>query len=77
MNIEYDGFTSAPRTSAMSRPYQKIFKQFYEQGDIYKSSYEGRYCAECESFWTPAAQGGQPLPGLRPPHRDGARGELR
>ena len=32
---------------------QKIFRKFYEQGDIYKSPYEGQYCAECEAFWTP------------------------
>ncbi len=32
---------------------QKIFKQFYDQGDIYKSEYEGLYCTPCESFWTP------------------------
>lgn len=31
---------------------QKIFKQLYEQGDIYKSEYEGHYCTPCESFWT-------------------------
>ncbi len=31
---------------------QKIFKKFYEQGDIYKGSYEGMYCTPCESFWT-------------------------
>lgn len=31
---------------------QKIFKKLYEQGDIYKSEYEGLYCAPCESFWT-------------------------
>ena len=31
---------------------QKIFKRFYEQGDIYKGSYEGMYCTPCESFWT-------------------------
>ena len=30
----------------------KIFRKFYEQGDIYKSSYEGLYCTPCESFWT-------------------------
>ncbi|NLF28262.1 MAG: methionine--tRNA ligase, partial [Clostridiales bacterium] len=33
---------------------QNIFRKFYEQGDIYKSAYEGQYCAECESFWTPS-----------------------
>lgn len=31
---------------------QKIFTRLYEQGDIYKSSYEGLYCTPCESFWT-------------------------
>ncbi|PYG89200.1 methionyl-tRNA synthetase [Ruminiclostridium sufflavum DSM 19573] len=31
---------------------QKIFKRLYEQGDIYKGSYEGWYCTPCESFWT-------------------------
>ncbi len=30
----------------------KIFKKFYDQGDIYKSYYEGMYCTPCESFWT-------------------------
>ncbi len=30
----------------------KIFNKLYEQGDIYKSSYEGWYCTPCESFWT-------------------------
>ena len=31
---------------------QKIFTKLYEQGDIYKGSYEGNYCTPCESFWT-------------------------
>lgn len=31
---------------------QKIFKKLYEQGDIYKGSYEGWYCVPCESFYT-------------------------
>ncbi|HPL52704.1 MAG TPA: methionine--tRNA ligase [Bacillota bacterium] len=30
---------------------QKIFKKLYDQGDIYKSEYEGWYCTPCESFW--------------------------
>ena len=34
------------------RTMQKIFKKFYEQGDIYKGEYEGWYCTPCESFWT-------------------------
>ncbi len=33
---------------------QKIFKKLYDQGDIYKSEYEGLYCTPCESFWTSA-----------------------
>ena len=31
---------------------QKIFTKLYEQGDIYKGEYEGKYCTPCESFWT-------------------------
>ncbi|MBR6788591.1 MAG: methionine--tRNA ligase [Clostridia bacterium] len=31
---------------------QKIFKILYEKGDIYKSTYKGKYCKPCESFWT-------------------------
>ena len=31
---------------------QRIFKKLYEQDDIYKSIYEGKYCTPCESFWT-------------------------
>ena len=51
MNIEYDDFirTTQPRHMKI---VQKIFKQFYDQGDIYKSEYEGQYCTDCESFWT-------------------------
>ena len=53
MNIEYDDFirtTDERHTSVV----QKIFRKFYEQGDIYKSEYEGMYCTPCESFWTPS-----------------------
>ncbi len=51
MDIEYDDFirTTEPRHEKV---VQKIFKQFYDQGDIYKSEYEGLYCTPCESFWT-------------------------
>ena len=31
---------------------EKIFQKLYDQGDIYLSSYEGKYCTPCESFWT-------------------------
>ena len=52
MDIEYDDFirTSEERHIKI---VQKIFRQFYEQGDIYKAEYEGMYCTPCESFWTP------------------------
>ena len=33
---------------------QNIFNRLYEQGDIYKASYEGWYCTPCEAFWTEA-----------------------
>ncbi len=52
MNIEYDDFirTSEERHVKI---VQKIFRKFYDQGDIYKAEYEGMYCTPCESFWTP------------------------
>ncbi|MGI6200912.1 MAG: methionine--tRNA ligase [Christensenellales bacterium] len=51
MNISNDDFirTTEPRHTAV---VQQIFKRLYDQGDIYKSSYEGLYCTPCESFWT-------------------------
>ena len=51
MNTSYDKFirTTDPEHELQ---VQKIFKKLYEQGDIYKSSYEGLYCTPCESFWT-------------------------
>ena len=52
MNIEYDDFIRTTDERHV-KIVQKIFRQFYDQGDIYKSEYEGQYCAECEAFWTP------------------------
>lgn len=51
MDISYDDFirTTQDRHKVI---IQKIFTKLYEQGDIYKGSYEGRYCTPCESFWT-------------------------
>ncbi len=51
MNIEYDDFIRTT-DERHEKIVQKIFRQFYEQGDIYKASYEGQYCTPCESFWT-------------------------
>ena len=52
MNIEYDDFIRTT-DERHEKIVQKIFRQFYNQGDIYKSAYEGQYCAQCEAFWTP------------------------
>ena len=51
MNTSYDKFIRTT-DDYHEKQVQKIFKKFYEQGDIYKSSYEGLYCTPCESFWT-------------------------
>lgn len=53
MEIEYDDFIRTTDERHV-KAVQKIFKQFYDQGDIYKSEYEGQYCADCEAFWTPS-----------------------
>ena len=52
MNIEYDDFIRTTQDRHI-KVVQKIFRKFYEQGDIYKAEYEGMYCTPCESFWTP------------------------
>ena len=51
VNSSYDRFI---RTTDKDHEkcVKKIFKKLYDQGDIYKSSYEGLYCTPCESFWT-------------------------
>ena len=51
MNTSYDYFVRTT-DDYHEKQVQKIFKKLYEQGDIYKSSYEGLYCTPCESFWT-------------------------
>ncbi|MDU1054641.1 methionine--tRNA ligase [Clostridium baratii] len=51
MDISYDKFIRTTDDYHVEA-VQKIFKKLYDQGDIYKSSYEGLYCTPCESFWT-------------------------
>ena len=51
VNVGYDRFIRTTDEDHI-RTVQKIFKKFYEQGDIYKGEYEGWYCTPCESFWT-------------------------
>jgi len=49
MNLSYNHFIRTTDEYHV-KEVQKIFKKFYDQGDIYKGSYEGLYCDECESF---------------------------
>ena len=51
LNISYDKFIRTTDDYHV-KAVQGIFKRLYEQGDIYKSEYEGWYCTPCESFWT-------------------------
>jgi methionyl-tRNA synthetase len=51
MEISYDDFIRTTEPRHVKR-VQKIFMKMYENGDIYKSEYEGLYCTPCESFWT-------------------------
>ena len=51
LNTTYDKFIRTT-DDYHEKAVQHIFKRLYEQGDIYKSEYEGLYCTPCESFWT-------------------------
>ncbi|GFI62508.1 methionine--tRNA ligase [Clostridiales bacterium] len=51
LDIQYDQFIRTTDDYHVAS-VQKIFKQLYDQGDIYKSEYEGWYCTPCESFYT-------------------------
>lgn len=51
MDTSYDHFIRTT-DDYHEKQVQKIFKRLYDQGDIYKGSYEGLYCTPCESFWT-------------------------
>jgi methionyl-tRNA synthetase len=51
MNVSYDRFVRTTDESHI-KTIQRVFRAMYENGDIYKGSYEGLYCTPCESFWT-------------------------
>lgn len=51
MNISNDRFIRTTDDYHVAA-IQKIFKKMYENGDIYKDTYKGKYCKPCESFWT-------------------------
>ena len=50
LDVAYDDFirTTEPRHKQV---VQAVFQRLYDQGDIYKDTYEGWYCTPCESFW--------------------------
>ena len=51
MNVSYDRFIRTTDDYHVAA-IQKIFKKMYDNGDIYKGKYVGKYCKPCESFWT-------------------------
>jgi methionyl-tRNA synthetase len=51
MNISNDRFIRTT-DDYHCESIQKIFRKMYENGDIYKGAYKGKYCTPCESFWT-------------------------
>ena len=51
LNTSYDKFIRTT-DDYHEKTVQKIFKKLYDQGDIYKGTYEGKYCVPCESFFT-------------------------
>lgn len=53
LNTSYDKFIRTT-DDYHEKVIQKIFKKLYDQGDIYKGHYEGKYCVPCESFFTPS-----------------------
>ena len=59
MDVEYDHFIRTT-DDYHEAAVKKIFKKFYDKGDIYKGKYEGWYCTPCESFFTETqAEGGK------------------
>ena len=51
MNISNDRFIRTTDDYHVAS-VQRIFKKMYDNGDIYKGAYKGKYCTPCESFWT-------------------------
>ncbi|NMB08659.1 MAG: methionine--tRNA ligase [Tissierellia bacterium] len=51
LEVEYDEFIRTT-DEEHEKAVQSIFQQLYNQGDIYKSKYEGLYCTPCEAFWS-------------------------
>lgn len=64
MEISYDRFIRTTDDYHV-KAVQKIFKQLYDQGDIYKSAYEGWYCTPCRILLHRNTAEGRQMPRLR------------
>ncbi|MEG0340105.1 MAG: class I tRNA ligase family protein, partial [Oscillospiraceae bacterium] len=51
LDISYDRYVRTTDDYHVAT-VQKVFKQLFDKGDIYKGTYKGHYCKPCESFWT-------------------------
>lgn len=51
VDVEYDHFVRTTDAYHV-KEVAKVFEKLYKKGDIYKGSYEGNYCVDCESFFT-------------------------
>ena len=65
MNISNDRFIRTTDDYHVDA-IQKIFRKMYDKGDIYKGTYQGKYCKPCESVLDREPAGGRQMPRLRP-----------
>ncbi len=75
MDIDYTDFIRTTDERHV-KSVQQIFRKLHDQGDIYKSEYEGWYCTPVRILLDGASAQGRLLPGLRPPGGEDPRGEL-
>jgi len=69
MNISNDRFIRTTDDYHVES-VQKIFRRLYQQGDIYKGKYTGKYCTDCEAFWTESQLNGGNCPDCGRPVRE-------
>ncbi len=75
MNTSYDKFIRTTDADH-ERQVQKIFKKLYDQGDIYKGEYVGKYCTPCESFFTDSQLVDGKCPDCGRPVQEAKRGSI-
>lgn len=75
MDIDYTDFIRTTDERHV-KSVQQIFRKLHDQGDIYKSEYEGWYCTPCESFWTELQLKDGCCPDCGPSGGEDPRGEL-